>query len=53
MSLIQPLWLSTSSQLRAISFTPRFAKIIAQHLNPAKLSGAHWSIVSRVGEEDG
>jgi len=28
-------------------------KIIAQHLNPAKLSGAHWSIVSRVGEEDG
>jgi len=28
-------------------------KVIAQHLNPAKLSGADWSVVSRVGEEDG
>jgi len=28
-------------------------KVIAQHLNPAKLSGADWSIVSRVGEQDG
>ena len=64
----------TSSQLRAISFTPRFAKsllsictletILASSSKatkfysytmsvPAKLSGAHWSVVSRMGEEDG
>jgi len=29
------------------------SKVIAQHLNPAKLSGANWSVIGRMGEEDG